>query len=97
MRRQAARFESRLLSGVVKRTPVKTGRMRRGWVVKIERNQGGGVQIVVGNPVPYAPFVHYAGRPEENVAETIQNFIEDEFKQINKKISKKILTINEED
>ena len=70
----AKALASRLLSRVIKRTPVDSGELRKGWTggkqnsatawaenLTIKR-VGKVYQITVSNPVGYAPFVEYGHR-----------------------------------
>lgn len=65
---------ARLLALVIKRTPVDTGYLRRGWTggktvgakafadsCKVYKN-GDNYTIIVENPVEYAPYVEYGHR-----------------------------------
>lgn len=53
---------NRLLAKVVLRTPVKDGKLRRGWTIGQVSITSTGAGIEVFNPVPYSPYVEYGHR-----------------------------------
>lgn len=56
---------ARLLSKVIKRTPVDNGTLRRGWTAASElkvTKTGDTYEVEIINPVEYAPYVEYGHR-----------------------------------
>ena len=58
---------ARLLSRVIKRTPVKEGTLRRGWSIDDNKNinvvkRGGEYRCAIFNPTEYAAYVEYGAR-----------------------------------
>lgn len=53
---------ARLLAKAVLRTPVNTGKLRRGWTIGKVQKIAGGWQVEVINPVEYASYVEYGHR-----------------------------------
>ena len=58
---------ARLLSRVIKRTPVKEGTLRRGWSIDDNKNinvvkRGGEYRCAIFNPTEYASYVEYGRR-----------------------------------
>lgn len=56
----------RLLAKVVLRTPVDTGKLRRGWTIGQIRRTADGYEIDVINPVEYSLYVEYGHRTRDH-------------------------------
>lgn len=54
---------ARMLSKVIRRTPVDEGTLRRGWTVEANVRKNGSVyEIEVFNSIDYAPYVEFGHR-----------------------------------
>lgn len=66
----AKEIAARLLAKVIKRTPVKTGTLRRGWSGNVQnmkvKKTGDLYTIEVINPVEYAEYVEYGHRTKDH-------------------------------
>ena len=58
----AKELAARLMRSVVKRTPVDSGNLRRGWFTGEIKKSGNSYIIEVSNPVDYASYVEYGHR-----------------------------------
>ena len=66
----AKEIAARLLAKVIKRTPVRTGTLRKGWSGNVQnmkvKKTGGLYTIEVVNPVEYAEYVEYGHRTNDH-------------------------------
>ena len=66
----AKEIAARLLAKVIKRTPVQTGTLRRGWSGNVQnmkvKKTGDLYTIEVINPVEYAEYVEYGHRTKDH-------------------------------
>ena len=66
----AKEIAARLLAKVIKRTPVQTGTLRRGWNGNVQnmkvKKTGDLYTIEVINPVEYAEYVEYGHRTKDH-------------------------------
>lgn len=65
---------NRLLAKAVLRTPVKDGKLRRGWTIGQVSITSTGAEIEVINPVYYSPYVEYGHRTRDH-----QGWVEGRF------------------
>lgn len=97
----AKEIAARLLAKVIKRTPVRTGTLRKGWSGNVQnmkvKKTGGLYTIEVVNPVEYAEYVEYGHRTNDHKGWVPGQFFlrisEDEIRQsadgiLEKKIAK---------
>lgn len=97
----AKEIAARLLAQVIKRTPVQTGTLRRGWSGNVQnmkvKKTGDLYTIEVINPVEYAEYVEYGHRTKDHKGWVPGKFFltisEDEIRQsadgiLEKKIAK---------
>lgn len=62
-RQMTKEIAARMLSKVIRRTPVDEGTLRRGWTVEANVRKNGNVyEIEVFNPISYAPYVEFGHR-----------------------------------
>ena len=62
-RQMTKEIAARMLSKVIRRTPVDEGTLRRGWTVEANVRKNGNVyEIEVFNPVDYAQYVEFGHR-----------------------------------
>lgn len=60
----AKELAARLLQKVIKRTPVKTGELRRNWFATKVKKVGNAYEVTVYSAKSYASFVEYGHRQE---------------------------------
>ncbi len=89
----AKKLAAELISLATKRTPVKTGYLRRGWTAGSVEKHGDTYTITVKNPVEYAPYVEYGHR------QTPGRYVPEIGKRLTKNwaAGQYMLTLSEED
>lgn len=58
----ATQLAGRVYRRAVKRTPERTGTLRKGWKISAPSRHGNTVTVTVSNSVEYAPYVEYGHR-----------------------------------
>ena len=61
-----------ILAGVKLKTPVKTGLLRRSWLVKVKKQSDTSSLCILENNVEYAPYVEYGHRAGKNNSKFVE-------------------------
>ena len=51
-------FTEDVFAGMVARTPVRTGKLKKGWVISTKKTEGS-INVVIGNGVFYLKFIEF--------------------------------------